>query len=126
MRRPLWFQITCQYMEFAIISDSKTISPCFSHSLSGLVFIFNNFISLDLFFHGDSGLVRSEVRKSFRILPFVIKINVDSKDPLSLKKRISNNECRILLRRTSVDGMYSIYFIKRLSEAKPSFEIRFG
>jgi hypothetical protein len=33
-------------MEFAIISDSKIISPRFSHSLSGLELMFNNFISL--------------------------------------------------------------------------------
>jgi len=44
-------------MEFAIISDSKPIPPRFSHSLSGLEPMFNNFISLNLFFHGDSGLV---------------------------------------------------------------------
>jgi hypothetical protein len=75
--------IACQYMEFAIISDSKKISPGSPHSLSGLASIFNNFISLNLFFHGDSGLVRSEIRKSFRISPFVIKINVNSKDALS-------------------------------------------
>ena len=40
----------------------------------------------------------------------------------TLKKseyRISNHEYRNLLRRTSVEGMYSIYFIKRLSEAIP-------
>jgi len=33
-------------MEFAIISDSKIISPCFSHFLSGFELMFNNFISL--------------------------------------------------------------------------------
>jgi hypothetical protein len=38
----------------------------------------------------------------------------------TLKKRISNNECRILLRRTSVEVMYSVYFKKRQSEASGS------
>jgi len=33
-------------MEFAIISDSKPISPHICHSLSGLELMFNDFISL--------------------------------------------------------------------------------
>jgi len=44
------FNLSCQYMEFVIISDSKTISPRFSHYLSGLEPIFNNFISSNYFF----------------------------------------------------------------------------
>jgi len=43
-------------MEFDIISDSKIISQRFSNSLSGLELMFNNFISQNLFFHGNSGL----------------------------------------------------------------------
>ncbi len=54
-------------MEFDIISDSKIISQRFSHSLSGLEPMFNNFISQNLFFHGNSGL---EIRESFLIPPF--------------------------------------------------------
>jgi hypothetical protein len=57
-------------MEFVIISDSKMISPRFSHSLSGLRFIFNHFFSSSSLLKCDRGLVRSLIRKSFRIPSF--------------------------------------------------------
>jgi hypothetical protein len=37
----------------------------------------------------------------------------------TLKKRISNNECRM----SNVEVMYSVYFKKRQSAATPSFRI---
>jgi len=58
-------QISCQDMEFVIISDRKTISPRFSYSLSGLKFIFNHYFSSTSLFKCDRGSVRSEIRKLF-------------------------------------------------------------
>ena len=61
-------------MEFDIISDSKIILERFSHSLSGLEPMFNNFISLNLFFRGDRAFVRSEIRESILIPPVLLVV----------------------------------------------------
>ena len=40
------FNISCHYMEFSMITDTKMISPPLSHLISGLEFIFNHFLYL--------------------------------------------------------------------------------
>ncbi len=67
----LKLQISCQYMEFDIISDSKIISQRFSHSVSDLEPMFNNFISLNLFFHGNSGLAGYKSDNRFETHHFI-------------------------------------------------------
>jgi len=41
-------QVTCHYLEFVIISDSKMISSRFPHLLSVLWLIFNHFLTLKI------------------------------------------------------------------------------
>jgi hypothetical protein len=68
------FTLSCQYMEFDIISDSKIISQRLSHSLSGLEPMFNNFISLNLFFYGNSGLAGYKSENRFETHHFITSI----------------------------------------------------
>jgi len=52
-------------MEFITILDRKTISPRFSHSLSGLRFIFNHFISSNSLFQCNLPLLSSKSRELY-------------------------------------------------------------
>ena len=47
-------------MKYGMITDSKIITPCCSHSLSGLELMFNDFISL-LF--NDIGVIQEMILK---------------------------------------------------------------
>ena len=60
--------ISCQYLEFVIISDRKAISSLLHHSLSGLEFIFNHFFLASKFYkHPDRVLGISVCELRFQI-----------------------------------------------------------